>query len=304
MEAEKIVDRNMPSARPAMVAAMHLARFEAARSDIMAVRVAKQKGFVDAMYQTEKSHVPTPDDPPIIYPDTEFWKDITERRKKWSSTDLSKRTEAEKKIDKALKDPTQIEFVDTPLRDVIDYLKDYHHIEIQLDTAAMKDAGADPDAQITKNIKGISLRSALKLLLEESKLTYVVHNEVLLITTPEKATSDDYMTTKVYPVADLVLPIQQTNMSGFGGLGGGMMGGMGGGMMGGGMGGMGGGMMGGGWAAWAAAWAAWAWVAWAAAWAAWAWAAWAAWAAACSTSPMKSSPEPTRRRSVTEHDIR
>ena len=42
-----------------------------------------------------------------------------------------------------------------------------HHIEIQLDTAAMKDAGVDPDAQITKNIKGISLRSALKLLLEE-----------------------------------------------------------------------------------------------------------------------------------------
>ena len=126
LEAEKIVDRNMPSARPAMVAAMHLARFEAARSDIMAVRVAKQKGFVDAMYQTERSHVPTPDDPPIIYPDTEFWKDITEHReKKWSSTDLSNRTEAEKKIDKALKDPTQIEFVDTPLKDVVDYLKDY-----------------------------------------------------------------------------------------------------------------------------------------------------------------------------------
>jgi len=241
LEADKIVQRDMPSTRPAMVAAMHLARFEAAHSDIMAVRTAKQKGFVDAMFQDEKSHVPTPDDPPIIYPDAEFWKDITERRKKWSSTDLARRTDAEQKIDKALKEPTEISFVDTPLRDVIDYLKDYHHIEIQLDTAAMKDAGADPDGQVTKNIKGISLRSALKLLLEDSKLTYVIHNEVLLITTPEKATSDDYMTTKVYPVADLVLPIQQVGMSGFGGLGG-MMGGMGGGM---GMGGMGGGMMGG-----------------------------------------------------------
>ena len=83
-----------------MVAAMHLARFEAARSDIMAVRVAKQKGFVDAMYQTEKSHVPTPDDPPIVYPDAEVWKDSRRAARKWSSTDLSKRTEAEKKIDR------------------------------------------------------------------------------------------------------------------------------------------------------------------------------------------------------------
>ncbi|MGA2257937.1 MAG: VWA domain-containing protein, partial [Thermoguttaceae bacterium] len=258
LEADKIVDRDMPSARPAMRTAMHLARFEAARSDIMAVRVAKQKGFVDAMYQTEKSHVPTPDDPPIIYPDAEFWKDITARRKKWSSTELSRRTDAEKKIDKALKEPTQIEFVETPLKDVVDYLKDLHKIEIQLDSAALKDGGVDESTQITKNLHNISLRSALKLLLDELKLKYVIHNEVLLITTPEKAESDDYMTTKVYPVADLVLPIQNTGMAGgFGGMGGmmggmgGMMGGMGmgGGMMGGGMmGGMGGGMggMGGG----------------------------------------------------------
>jgi hypothetical protein len=112
---------------------------------------------------------------------------------------------AERTIRAALKQPTQIEFVDTPLRDVIDYLKSKHQIEIQLDTAAMKDAGADPDAQITKNIKGISLRSALKLLLEESKLMYVVHNGVLLITTPEKASSDEYMDTRIYPVTDLVV---------------------------------------------------------------------------------------------------
>ncbi len=90
-------------------------------------------------------------------------------------------------------------------------------------------------------------------------MKYVIHNEVLLITSPTKAESDEFMTTKVYPVADLVLPIQNNMMSGFGGMmggmGGGMMGGMGGGMgggmmggmggMGGGMGGMGGGMMGG-----------------------------------------------------------
>ena len=115
-EAEKIVDRSLPSAEPTMVAAAHRARFRGAYDDIMAVRVAKQKGFVDAMYQTEKSHVPVADDPPIVYPDAEVWKELTARRKeKYSSTDLSRRSPAEKKIDEALKQPTQIEFVETPL---------------------------------------------------------------------------------------------------------------------------------------------------------------------------------------------
>ena len=186
-----------------------------------------------------------PDDPPIVYPDAETWKELTARRKeRFGAMELSRTSPAEKKIQEALKQPTQIEFVETPLKDVVDYLKDLHKIEIQLDVPALKDASVDESTPVTKNLKGISLRSALKLLLDELQLKYVIKNEVLLITSPAKAESDEYMTTKVYPVADLVLPIKETGFTGgFGGLGG-MQGGMGGGMgMGGmGMGGMGGGM--------------------------------------------------------------
>ena len=90
-------------------------------------------------------------------------------------------------IEKALASPTQVDFVETPLQDVIDYLKDYHRIEIQIDTKALNDVGIDPTTPITKNLKGISLRSALKLMLRELELTYVIQDEVLLITTPEEA---------------------------------------------------------------------------------------------------------------------
>ena len=246
MEASKIVDRAFPEQRPTMVAAANYARFKGNFDDIMAVRVAKQKGFVDSMFQTEKSHVPVPDDPPIVYPDAETWKELTARRKeKYSATELSRRSPAEKKIEEALKSPTSIEFVETPLKDVVEYLKDVHKIEIQLDSAGLKDAGIDESTPVTKNIKGISLRSALRLLLDELQLKYVIHNEVLLITSPQKAESDEFMTTKVYPVSDLVLPIPQMGLSGMGGLGGGMggggQGGVGGMFGGGGMGGMGGG---------------------------------------------------------------
>ena len=44
-----------------------------------------------------------------------------------------KESPAERKIREALDQPTQMEFVDTPLKDVVDYLRDLHHIEIQLD---------------------------------------------------------------------------------------------------------------------------------------------------------------------------
>ena len=98
--------------------------------------------------------------------------------------------------------PTQIDFIETPLQDVIDFFKDYHGIEIQIDTKALNDCGIDATTPVTKNLKGVSLRSALKLMLRELNLTYVIQDGVLLITRPEEA--ETRLTTVVYPVGDLV----------------------------------------------------------------------------------------------------
>lgn len=108
----------------------------------------------------------------------------------------------EAKILAALDQNTELEFVDQPLSDVIDFLKERHGIEIQLDHNAMTDEGIGTDAPVTKNIKGISLESALDLMLGDLKLTYVVRDEVLLITTKEVA--EHLLSIKTYPVADLV----------------------------------------------------------------------------------------------------
>ena len=144
---------------------------------------------------------------------------MTENRKKYASVDLHKSGGAEEKILKALDDPTTLEFIETPLQDAVDYIKDFHGIEIQLDTKALEGAGIMVDTPVTRNLKGISLRSALRLMLKQLELTYVIQNEVLLITTPDEANTKQVV--KVYPVADLVLPIQDTGfVGGFGGLGG------------------------------------------------------------------------------------
>ena len=63
-------------------------------ANFMQLRLDRQKGVVDTLYQVERSHIPFPDEPPIVYPDAEIWQQLTARRKeKYSSMDLAKRDE-------------------------------------------------------------------------------------------------------------------------------------------------------------------------------------------------------------------
>ena len=119
--------------------------------------------------------------------------------------DVSADSPATARINAALMSPTEIVCSNTPLKQLVEQLKSRHKIEIQLDSAGLKDAGLDENTPITKNIKDISLRSALRLLLDELQLKYVVRNEVLLITTPQRVESDEFLVTRLYPVKDLVL---------------------------------------------------------------------------------------------------
>ena len=212
-----------------------------------------ERGFMDCLHQVDVAAIPMPDEPPIIYPNAARWREITKVREKYKSVDLANPGSNEQKIYDALSKPVQnFEFTETPLRDVIAQIQDAQGIPVQIDTKAFEDAGLDLEAPVTKNVSGISLRSALRLLLGDLDLTYLVKDEVLMITTKDKAA--ETMVVKVYPVADLVIPVNpqggvnpfQTGggLGGAGGINSGQGGGLGGGggMMGGGIGGGGGGM--------------------------------------------------------------
>jgi uncharacterized membrane protein YgcG len=249
-DAEDVADltRNIAPERPTTMAAMHTATMTGYAVENEALRQARQRGVVDTLATVERSHIPTPDEPPILYPSREFWQALTERRKEFANVSLDETGPAEKAIRRELDKPTVLEFIETPLTDVILYLKDYHKIEIQLDQKALDDAGVGSETPITRNLRGITLKSALRLLLKELDLTYLIDNEVLLITTRDEA--NQRLTTKVYPVADLVLPVNPFALTGggagFGGGGSQVFGGQGGGGFGGGGGGFGGGGQGGG----------------------------------------------------------
>jgi hypothetical protein len=87
----------------------------------------------------------------------------------------------------ALDEKTELKFVDMPLADVVEYLKVRHDIEIQLDGKALSEAGIGSDVPITRSLKGITLRSALNVLLADLDMTFVVDNAVLTITTTAQA---------------------------------------------------------------------------------------------------------------------
>ncbi|HVX12825.1 MAG TPA: hypothetical protein VHC22_16705 [Pirellulales bacterium] len=243
-EAVAGIAAEMQPGSPALRGAELASRTVGHTADITAVRDQRHKGTVDMLFSVELSTMPTADDPPIIYPDPGVWQMMSERRKKYKAVDLTEHGPNETKILEALDDKTEIDFAEQPLSDVVDYLKQRHGIEIQLDKKALTDAGIGSEVPITRTIGGVTLRSALKLLLGELDLTYVLRNEVLMITS--KTEAENMLSHRVYPVADLVVPIAPPrNMAGpgAGGMGGGLLGSpMGGTGMGMGMGGMGMGM--------------------------------------------------------------
>jgi type II secretory pathway component GspD/PulD (secretin) len=111
---------------------------------------------------------------------------------------------ARKRIEAALDAPVMLDFIETPLADVVEHISEKHGITMELDTNPLDGVGIGSDTPVTRSLSGISLRSALRLILRDFELCYIIQNEVLLITTREEA--ETALTTRVYRVPDLAIP--------------------------------------------------------------------------------------------------
>ncbi|HVT27297.1 MAG TPA: hypothetical protein VHE81_04700 [Lacipirellulaceae bacterium] len=97
---------------------------------------------------------------------------------------------ADARIERVLRAPlnsTGLNFAATPLQDVVTQISADYGIPILLDKPALDEAAIGTDLQIDANMQHISLRSALRLMLEAHQLTFIIRDEVLLITTKEVA---------------------------------------------------------------------------------------------------------------------
>jgi hypothetical protein len=92
----------------------------------------------------------------------------------------------------------EVDFVDIPLHDAIDYLKSTFEVDIQFDNRAFNDEGISPDTFVTLSVSGVPLKTTLRMLLEPINLDYVIKNDTLTITTVTAA--ECYMETRLYDV--------------------------------------------------------------------------------------------------------
>ncbi len=191
------------------------------------LRALRADRFLDTLHQVELSHVPFPDEPPIRWPAASVWRALTERRRKWAAVDLRRERPSEEKIRSALDDETEMQFAATPLKEALEFLAEQHDFNLIFENGPIETDGIDIEGvEVNQILSGITLRSALRLILSEHDLTYVIEDEVMKITTVTEAESK--MVTRIYPVGDLVVSFEPLQAAGGGGFGGQQGGGIGG----------------------------------------------------------------------------
>ncbi len=113
---------------------------------------------------------------------------------------------AEQRIRNALARSVSLEFAEKPLDDVVaalDKLFD-HQVAIQLDHRSLEDAGVNGSSATTFRIQNVPAKLALQHLLKRLNLTYLVQDDILLVTTIDQANTPEKLVVRVYPVGDLV----------------------------------------------------------------------------------------------------
>jgi len=128
----------------------------------------------------------------------EFPRDWVEKSRKRGN--LARMSAKEKAIMESLNKTIDVEFSDAPLTDVLDYLRKKTGIEIAADKKGMDDAGVTYETRINLKMKA-STRNVIRKLLADLGLAYYVKDEVLQITSLERAKAT--VTTRTYYVGDL-----------------------------------------------------------------------------------------------------
>ena len=129
-----------------------------------------------------------------------------------AAIELGRPTKSEKEIERSMLTPINISFENTPLKTVLDDLRDFNGINIVPDKPALDAEGISLESLISMKLERIALKSALNLILHQVKLTYIIKDDVLQITTQQHAQGKQKQVT--YPVADLVIPIDNATTIG------------------------------------------------------------------------------------------
>lgn len=116
---------------------------------------------------------------------------------------LPRPTASEQRIVAALEHPTAFSFEDTPLAEVVKQIAEQESINIVFDhSEGVEMISEIKQVRIGLRVRDVSLKNALKLILDVADSTWVIEDEVLKILPKSAATK--HAVTRIYPVQDLV----------------------------------------------------------------------------------------------------
>jgi general secretion pathway protein D len=172
----------------------------------MNIKADKEDLFVRALESVDEASKPFDDRIPLVFPDVKTWNKLTKTRAGYAKEQSRRFSERELEIIQKLKTPVSVQFSNAPLSKVVDSLSQLAGVNIYLDPQGLTDEGVSTDTPISIDLRReVMLESALRLILHPLRLSYVVKDEVLKITSEQARKGDVYQ--HVYNVADLVVPI-------------------------------------------------------------------------------------------------
>jgi general secretion pathway protein D len=166
----------------------------------------KERLVYESLTRLEEDSRPFDESMPLQWnPNATDWAEMSKvRRDRFG--DQRYVSETERRIWSALAKTIQMKFDRTPLSEVISIMAANAGENIVFDTRALELENVSLDAPVTMDIQApISIESALRLVLDDYNLVFVIENEVIKIT--NKAIQQRDLKRHTYYVGDLIVPV-------------------------------------------------------------------------------------------------
>ncbi len=192
-------------------AAANMARMQYRVKDAKAAKASREKFFLEGLNEAEvEGPLVTPGQPLHI---DKTRAELSRKRGEIRGLEIGgRKTDAARRIEAQLEKPVNLNFNNTPLRQVVDDLRAMYGLNIMPELSALERENISLERPITIQVEQISLKSALNILLRQVNLTWVIRDDVLTITTEGEARGK--LVQKTYQVTDLVIPVENFTQPG------------------------------------------------------------------------------------------
>lgn len=190
---------------PATGAAVQISKIQSAQAKWDAIKSRKEEHMLEGINDAHDPGAFVDSNEPVSFDPETMLRNRDRRAMYGGGYTVTTRSASERQIESRLQKPITVDFKDAPLGQVLTDLKAMTGINIVPDRRALEEENILLDHPVTLAVDTISTESVLKLILDQVRLTHILQDDVLKVTTQKRARGK--LLRRVIPVADLVIPI-------------------------------------------------------------------------------------------------